>query len=1013
MSSPLDPVALDPVALALVHYGLRVSAEALPGEHDRNFRLRADDGQSFVLKVSPPTQAPAQLDLQRAVLERFAEANLPVATPRLVRAASGTAVVRIADQRGDTRLLQLLGWVAGAPLRQLRDRPRDLLASWGRLAAELRVALRGFDHPAAHRHSVWDPRHACDARQHLGLVDDPARRDLAARVLARLESARIADRDLPRSVCHADAHEDNLLFGRGADHRPRLVGLVDVGDAVHTYTICELAIACAYAAMDQPDPLGAVATLVRGYAAVSRPSRAEIALLLPLVLARLLTTVTQSALARRDDPANVYRSVSEEQAWALLGVLEAVPAVLAEAHLRAAAGYAPWREAARLRAWLATAPACAPVLALGGRQLGPIDCSVGSTQLGNYADYTEAPRFTRAITRLLEDSGLDVGFGGYLETRPFYTTDLFERPGNDGPRWRTVHLGLDLWSPAGETVFAPLAGRVHSFRHNAGPRDYGATIVLAHEVTGADGQPLHLYTLYGHLSAASLTDLAVGQDIGRGAAFAKTGHPHENGGWPPHLHFQVMLDTLGLEGDFPGVAFPDETAVWAALCPDPAPLAGLGTRSGPRVDPEAEVGRLVRARHDRLGRSLSVSYARPLHIVRGQGAYLLDATGRRYLDTVNNVAHVGHEHPHVVRAIQRQVALLNTNTRYLHTELPALAEELAATLPPELAVVHVVNSGSEANELALRMARAATGRRDVIAVGGGYHGNTSATIGVSGYKFDGPGGGGAPPTTHLVPLPDSYRGPHRDPATAGGTYAAHVDEVIVRLLSRGRAPAAFLCESIPSCGGQVVLPEGYLRAAYAKTRAAGGLCIADEVQTGVGRVGTHWWAFELQGVVPDIVTIGKPIGNGHPLGVVVSTVAVAEAFANGMEYFNTFGGNPVSCAAGRAVLQVVREEGLRERAKQVGAQLLSELRALQARDERIGDVRGHGLFLGVEFVRDATSRAPDAALARWLVERGRERGILMSTDGPHHNVIKIKPPLCFGAREVEQLLHEVARGLGR
>jgi 4-aminobutyrate aminotransferase-like enzyme len=293
-----------------------------------------------------------------------------------------------------------------------------------------------------------------------------------------------------------------------------------------------------------------------------------------------------------------------------------------------------------------------------------------------------------------------------------------------------------------------------------------------------------------------------------------------------------------------------------------------------------------------------------------------------------------------------------------------------------------------------------------------YHGNTSTLVDISAYKHAGPGGAGAPPWVHVVPLPDPYRGPYRDPATAGEAYAAHVGDALRAASASdndtgndtGAGAAAFICESVLGCGGQLVLPDGYLRAAYQQVRAAGGVCVADEVQTGFGRVGSHFWAFETQGVVPDIVTLGKPIGNGHPLGAVVTTPEIAASFDNGMEYFNTFGGNPVSCAIGLAVLDVLRDDGLQAHALQVGNHLLAGLRALMERYPLIGEVRGLGLFIGVDLVLDRATRAPAPAQAAYIANRMRERGVLLSTDGPHHNVLKIKPPLVFDASDADFLV---------
>ncbi|HXK05681.1 MAG TPA: aminotransferase class III-fold pyridoxal phosphate-dependent enzyme [Verrucomicrobiae bacterium] len=405
---------------------------------------------------------------------------------------------------------------------------------------------------------------------------------------------------------------------------------------------------------------------------------------------------------------------------------------------------------------------------------------------------------------------------------------------------------------------------------------------------------------------------------------------------------------------------------------------------------------LLEARKEHLGPSLSLSYRKPLHITHGWRQRMFDAEGRGYLDCVNNVSHVGHCHPRVAEAAARQMRTLNTNTRYLHEDLAEYIERLTATLPPPLTVAYLVCSGSEANELALRLARAHTGRDDVIVVDTAYHGNTNALIDISPYKFNGPGGRGKPAHVQVVPMPDVYRRPACGPGEVRDA------------VGRANGVAAFFCESALSCAGQIILPPGYLREAFATVREAGGVCVADEVQTGFGRAGSHFWMFQTQGVVPDIVTLGKPIGNGHPMGAVITTPQIAASFANGMEYFNTFGGNPVSCAVGLAVLDVIRDEGLQENARETGEYLLAGLKDLAGGHPMIGDVRGQGLFIGIEFVRDRETREPAAEEAAAIVEDAREHGILLSTDGPFHNVIKIKPPLVFTRTDAALLLGEIS-----
>jgi 4-aminobutyrate aminotransferase-like enzyme len=352
--------------------------------------------------------------------------------------------------------------------------------------------------------------------------------------------------------------------------------------------------------------------------------------------------------------------------------------------------------------------------------------------------------------------------------------------------------------------------------------------------------------------------------------------------------------------------------------------------------------------------------------------------------------------------------VLNTNTRYLSDLLAEYADRLLATFPPQLDVCYIVNSASEANELALRLTRAYTRRRDMIVLEAAYHGNTTSLIDISPYKHDGPGGNGAPDWVQVAKLPDVYRGEFKasDP-DAGAKYAESVLDAVHRIQRSGRGVAGFIAETCPSVGGQLVFPPRYLESVYEHVRAAGGVCIADEVQTGLGRMGTSFWAFEDQHVVPDIVVMGKPLGNGHPIAAVATTRAIADAFDNGMEFFSTFGGNTVSCAVGIAVLDVVRDERLEEHAFEVGRHMGRRLRALVDRFPIVGDVRGSGLFWGVELVRDRETLEPAGDEASFVANRMRERGILLGTDGPYHNVVKIRPPMPFTEEDGELLVDEL------
>jgi 4-aminobutyrate aminotransferase-like enzyme/Ser/Thr protein kinase RdoA (MazF antagonist) len=740
-SSP-NFTAEDAVRIADDTFGVHAIAEALPSERDQNFRLRAESGELLVLKIANSGERRDVLEYQNEAIRRVAACCPELTLPRILPDRSGREIAE-----GDGHLIRLFAWIPGTCLARVPSHTPEILASLGRALARIDRALAGLTHPAANRTLHWDVRHAGLARQHLHLLPDRRRAIVEAGFAAW---DRIDWSALRTGVIHGDANDYNVLVEDG-----RVVSILDFGDSVHTATVCDPAIAIAYAMLGKSAPVAAARCVVEAYHAEYPLTDAEAGALWTLAIARLCLSVCYSAHHALTAPENRYLAVTDAPAWALLE---------------------------RLSDW--------------------------------HAD------------------------------------------------------------------------------------------------------------------------------------------------WP----CDVMR---------------------RACSPHRSPRAIQTTRA------------------EHLGPSLSLSYRQPLHITHGWRSRLFDSSGRAYLDCVNNVAHVGHSHPRVVEAAAAQMRALNTNTRYLHENLAEYCERLAATLPEPLRAVYLVCSGSEANELALRLARAHTGREQVIVVDTAYHGNTNALIDLSPYKFNGPGGRGKPAHVHVVPTPDAYRGGFRP------------DDVRQAAQRARGCLAAFFCESALSCAGQVILPPGYLRDAFAAVREAGGVCVADEVQTGFGRAGSHFWMFETQGAVPDIVTLGKPIGNGHPMGAVITTREIAASFANGMEYFNTFGGNPVSCAVGLAVLDVIRDEGLQENAREAGGFLLEGIREIARHHPLIGDVRGQGLFIGIEFVRDRDTRDPAAEEASAAVEAMKERGVLLSTDGPFHNVIKIKPPLVFTRADAELLLRGLAASCKR
>ncbi len=984
--------------LAADLFAVRGCASPLASERDQNFLLQLDDGQRRVLKVANALESRELLQAQNEAMARVADsASL---CPRALPGRDGES---IAETRvnGSRHWVRLVTYIPGAPLGSLRRQPDGLLADLGRAVGVMGRALAGFDHPALHREFHWDLAAApALIEASLNRVGDPGLRRRVGEIADAWENCAAArTATLRRRVIHNDINDHNVIVDVGGaihERRRRVAGIIDFGDMVHGWAAADAAVAAAYALLDQPDPLAAAAAVVSGAHLVDPFSEDELAVFFHLVRLRLGLSVCLAARQCLQRPENGYLGISQAAISRALPRLAAIHPRLAEARFRQAAGLEPLPGGRAVSSWLRAQPKpFAPVLGVL-QQAGPalaLDLGVASTRVHGDPARNRAADLEHRVRAAMDAAGAAFAAGGYLEPRLLYTSPLFgaERSA------RTVHLGIDLFAPAGTAVHAPLPGVVHLLGVNDAALDYGTLIILRHD---ADGEVF--YTLYGHLARGSLAGLAAGTAVAAGERIGWIGTAAENGGWAPHLHLQVICDLLDMGLDFPGVCQPGERDLWAAFSPDPNLLLGLPAPQLP--EPPTPAGRVLATRRARIGPSLRLKYRRPLTIERGWMQYLFDSDGRRFLDAYNNVPHVGHCHPRVVEAACGQMAVLNTNTRYLNRLLGAYAERLAATMPPGLDVCFFVNSASEANELALRLARASTARRDVIVLEGAYHGHTTSLIDISPYKHAGRGGAGAPTWVHTAPLADTYRGPYResDPQAAQ-RYAGHVAEICAALAPRG-GPAAFIAESCPSVGGQIFFPDGYLAAVYSLVRRAGGVCIADEVQTGYGRLGRHFYGFTAQGVEPDIVVLGKPIGNGHPIGAVVTRAEIAASFDNGMEFFSTFGGNTVSCAVGLAVLDVLEREGLAARAQRCGERLLAGLRQLQGRHAVIGDVRGAGLFIGIDFVRDPVRREPAGAEAAFVVERLREEGILTGTEGMHDNVIKVRPPMPFGDGDADFFL---------
>ena len=959
----------------------------MPSERDQNFHLIADNGAEYVLKIAAESEEQATLDMQNSAMDHLSETDSTFTSPTVYTSIRGLGIETTESPDGKTHFVRLVSYLPGRVLAKVNPHSPELLIDYGRFIGSISKGLVGFEHPAAYREFYWDLRTAgLVISKYKDQILEDEDKDHVEYFLKMYESL-VAPRatELRVSVIHNDANDYNVIVNHPHDDTTRTFGILDFGDMVRSYTINELAVAIAYAVLDKPDPLSVAQKIVAGYHEVFPLKEVELEVLFPLFCARLAMSVSIAAHQQKLEPDNEYLGISQKPAWRTLALLREIHPRFATYCLRAAAGFKPCTNSAKVVRWMKRnakqfgSPIGHP---LNRSNCVVIDVSVGSLDVTSPQHLANHQAFGALVAEKLQDAGVSIGIGRYNEPRLIYVGDQYKTHGNET---RTVHLAIDVFVEGDTPVLSVYDGVVHSFQDNAQPYDNGPTIVIEHKTT-EDGPCF--YVLYSHLTRDSLDGLSVGKTIQKGEEIGRVGVYPDNGGWPPHLHFQLIVDMLDETGDFFGVAPQSKRDVWLSICPDP----NLILRIPKSLFPGSGLSRdeILSLRSEYIGRPLGVSYSKPLNIVRGYMQYLYDENGRQYLDIRNNVPQVGHSNPRIVKVLNQQASVLNTNTRYLHKNLVQYAQRLTSKFPKELCICFFVNSGSEANELALRLARTHTKQKDIIAIDSAYHGNTSELVNISSYKHDGPGGEGAPPHVHVVRMPDTFRGEFRG-RDAGKRYA----EDVLMAAQSSAGLAAFICEPLMGCGGQVILPAGYLKEAFKHVRSAGGVCIVDEVQTGFGRVGDKFWGFETHGVVPDIVTLGKPIGNGHPIGAVVTTKEIADSFTTGMEFFSTTGGNTVSCAVGMAVLDEIENKELQQNAKEVGAYLLAGLLKLKKSHEIVGDVRGRGLFIGVELVRNLVNLEPAGDETKYVAERMKDLGILVSRDGPYNNVLKIKPPLIF------------------
>ncbi|MEG5264159.1 aminotransferase [Pseudomonas sp. JDS28PS106] len=935
------------------HYGLGGTLKELGSQQDRNFLL--DTGTlRYVLKICHGDYSTVELQAQHAALHHLGS-ELEVQVPQVIGTLSGEQLLSL-NLDGQPVHVRVLSFIDGQSLAHVGHLPRDVVTRLGEVCARVDQALAGFEHPGLDRVLQWDPRHALALARHLlPVVEDADERaclleasEQAHRHLLPLISA------LPVQAVHLDITEHNVMWARTAERQWRMQGIIDFGDLVTTWRIADLSVTCAALLHHaEGDPLY-ILPAIGAYHAINPLKPEELQALWPLIVARSTVLVLSAEQQASVEPENAYIQANLAGEWNIFDVATSVPMALMQAAILRAVGIEPEPVAQ---------PAYLPLLPqLDARMLIRVDLGVLSEHFtaGNW-----------------EQSGIDeyllsqaAGNSGWAASR-FGEYRLSRTVPDSAVEPETCALHVELHLPPATALQAPFPG---TLRLTA-----DACLVLQGEQVS-----LRLWGAFSEL--ASGTTLAAGDNLGEAAG-----------------SLLVQLCTAP-ELSPPLFARPSWVDAWRGFCPSPSVLLGVDCDAPPLADPVE----LLERRDASFARSQKHYYQAPPQIERGWRNHLIDMQGRSYLDMLNNVAVLGHGHPRMASEAARQWSLLNTNSRFHYAAIAEFSERLLKLAPEGMDRVFLVNSGTEANDLAIRLAWAYSGGRDMLSVLEAYHGWSVATDAISTSIADNPQAlTTRPDWVHPVTAPNTYRGPFRGEDTT----AQYVQSVEQTLANLDRQVAGFICEPVYGNAGGIPLPRGYLQQVYEKVRERGGVCIADEVQVGYGRLGHYFWGFEEQGVVPDIITMAKGMGNGHPLGAVITRREIAEALEAEGYFFSSSGGSPVSCRIGMAVLDVMEEEKLWDNAREVGDRFKALLEGLIDKHPLVGAVHGMGFYLGVEFVRDRQSLEPATEETAILCDRLRELGIFMQPTGDYLNILKIKPPMCTTIQSVEFFVSMVSKVL--
>jgi 4-aminobutyrate aminotransferase-like enzyme/Ser/Thr protein kinase RdoA (MazF antagonist) len=948
-----DISAVDAGTILAEKYGLTGRLTELGSQQDRNFRIESGEG-TFVLKINRAAYGTIELDAQNAAMKHLRARGVRV--PGVGLSLDGQEIMPLTLRGGDYNI-RLLEFLDGEPLTRRKFLPVRTREAMGRLVAHVARALADFRHDGLDRAVQWDLRRVVPVTEHMlrQVADAGERERIRAVLLAADRLVRPHAGALRIQAVHHDITDDNTVAKPDADGVMIPDGVIDFGDLVYGWLVAELAVCCAAMLHHADgDPVFILPTIA-AFHAVHPLEEAEIDALWPLIVQRACLLVASGEQQLAVDPDNDYVLKNLEHEREIFRVATSVPPAVMRVAIRQALGLTSLPTEQHYTPLLPTIP------------VDTVTCVALDPQSDHWDSFAwTLPGIDQTILR-----SAAIGTG-YAATR-FGEFRLSQTQICSASAPATHALFVDLCLPAGTRLAAPFDGEL-------------ALLGEGRYRLAGDDVALFLEGIETTLSGA----IAAGREIGL----------VDGGG--------LVRLWLTTDPDVEPVLFcpPQHVAAYRTIFLDPSPLLGF-----PCAAPAPRSAELLAARQAHFARPQKNYYTAPPQIERGRGEHMYDVTGRSYLDMVNNVTMAGHGHPRLVDAVRRQWARLNTNSRFHYAGVAEFSERLAGLAPEGLDTVFLVNSGSEAVDLALRLAWAHSGSRNIISLLEAYHGWTVASDAVSTSIADNPRAlETRPDWVHPVMAPNTYRGPFRGDDTTE-YYVASVVQALARIEEKGERVAGFIAESVYGNAGGIPLPKGYLAEVYRRVREAGGVCIADEVQVGYGRLGHHFWGFEEQGVTPDIITVAKGMGNGHPLGAVITSRAIADSLEREGYFFSSAGGSPVSCAVGMTVLDIIEDEKLIDNAREIGDHLKARLEALGQRFPIVGAVHGMGLYLGLELVRDRATLEPATAETMAICDRLLDLGVIMQPTGDHLNVFKIKPPLCLTRESADFFADMVAKVL--